>query len=128
MLELDVGQADVNNTIIFFALSPLASSLQVLQSGTGTKSPKKTDSVRVHYHGTLINGKTFDSSYNRGSPAEFSVNGVIAGWTEALQLMKEGDIWELYIPSELAYGTRGAGADIGPNSALIFKVELLKIK
>eukprot|EP01006_Ploeotia_vitrea_P039907 TRINITY_DN66391_c0_g1_i1.p1 TRINITY_DN66391_c0_g1~~TRINITY_DN66391_c0_g1_i1.p1 ORF type:complete len:169 (+),score=93.86 TRINITY_DN66391_c0_g1_i1:41-508(+) len=100
---------------------------KVLESGKGTKNPGPTSQVRVHYRGTLINGKEFDSSYSRNSPATFGVNQVIRGWTEALQLMKEGDVWELYIPSDLAYGTRGAGGLIGPNATLVFKVELLKI-
>jgi FKBP-type peptidyl-prolyl cis-trans isomerase FklB len=106
-----------------------ASGLQykVITEGTGA-SPKSTDTVSVHYKGTLINSKEFDSSYRRGQPASFPVNGVIKGWTEALQLMKVGSKWQLFIPSELAYGERGAGRDIGPNSTLIFDVELLSIK
>ena len=106
-----------------------ASGLQytVIKDGTG-KTPKATDTVSTHYRGTLINGTEFDSSYKRGEPAEFPVNGVIKGWTEALQLMKEGSKWQLYIPSDLAYGERGAGKDIGPNSTLIFEIELLKVK
>jgi len=107
----------------------LASGLQykVLEAGTGKVSPKKSDQVKVHYRGTLLNGKEFDSSYKRGQPATFGVGGVIAGWTEALQLMTKGAIWELYIPSNLAYGERGTGKDIGPNSMLTFKVELIEI-
>ncbi len=106
-----------------------ASGLQykVIKDGTG-KTPKATDTVKTHYRGTLINGTEFDSSYKRGEPAEFPVNGVIKGWTEALQLMKEGAKWQLFIPSELAYGERGAGKDIGPNSTLIFDIELLSVK
>jgi len=106
-----------------------ASGLQykVIKDGAG-KTPKATDTVKTHYRGTLINGKEFDSSYKRGEPAEFPVNGVIKGWTEALQLMKEGSKWQLFIPSELAYGERGAGQDIGPNSTLIFDIELLSVK
>ncbi len=100
---------------------------KVIKSGKGA-SPKPTDTVVTHYEGTLINGKVFDSSYKRGKPATFPVNGVIKGWTEALQLMKVGDKWKLYIPSELAYGERGAGKKIGPNSTLIFDIELLDIK
>lgn len=105
-----------------------ASGLQyeVLQMGKGSK-PGLDETVRVHYRGTLINGKQFDSSYDRGEPAEFPVGGVIPGWTEALQLMPVGSRWKLYIPSELAYGQRGAGADIPDNSVLVFEVELLDI-
>ncbi|GHA60526.1 FKBP-type peptidyl-prolyl cis-trans isomerase [Pontibacter akesuensis] len=107
----------------------LASGLQyeVLQEGNG-KSPSASDTVTTHYHGTLIDGTTFDSSYERGQPATFPVNGVIAGWTEALQMMKEGSKWRLYIPANLAYGAQGAGDVIGPNSTLIFDVELLQVK
>ena len=107
----------------------LPSGLQykVVKEGSG-KSPKATDTVSVHYRGTLIDGTEFDSSIKRGEPAEFPVNRVIKGWTEALQLMKEGDKWMLYIPSHLAYGERGAGGAIGPIETLIFEVELLKVK
>lgn len=106
-----------------------ASGLQylVLKSGTG-KTPSKKDTVKVHYHGTLIDGTVFDSSVERGEPISFPVEGVIPGWTEALQLMKEGDKWKIFIPSKLAYGERGAGEKIGPNSALVFEVELLAIE
>ncbi|HEX5103043.1 MAG TPA: FKBP-type peptidyl-prolyl cis-trans isomerase [Pirellulaceae bacterium] len=101
---------------------------EVLKAGTGTVSPKKTDVVRVHYHGTLIDGKVFDSSVERKEPAEFPVNRVIAGWTEALQLMKVGDKWKLTIPADLAYGERGTpGGPIPPNAVLVFEVELLEI-
>jgi len=89
--------------------------------------PKSTDTVECHYKGTLIDGTVFDSSYQRGKPATFQVGGVIQGWIEALQLMKVGSKWELYIPSDLAYGDRGAGALIKPGSTLIFEVELLGI-
>jgi len=107
----------------------LPSGLQykIIKEGAGPK-PKKDDVVKVHYKGTLIDGKQFDSSYDRGEPAVFPVQGVIPGWTEALQLMKTGSVWELYIPSKLGYGERGAGADIGPNSTLIFRVELIGIE
>jgi FKBP-type peptidyl-prolyl cis-trans isomerase FklB len=107
----------------------LASGLQykVIKEGTG-KSPKATDKVSTHYQGTLINGTEFDSSYKRGEPAVFPVNGVIPAWTEALQLMKVGSKWQLFVPSKLAYGERGAGPQIGPNAVLIFTVELLSIK
>jgi FKBP-type peptidyl-prolyl cis-trans isomerase FklB len=105
-----------------------ASGLQykVLKAGTG-KTPTAKDSVKVHYKGTLINGTVFDSSIERGQPAEFGVTQVIAGWTEALQLIKVGDKWQLYIPGKLAYGERGAGEKIGPNTTLLFEVELLEI-
>jgi FKBP-type peptidyl-prolyl cis-trans isomerase FklB len=104
----------------------LPSGLQykVTKQGTG-KKPKATDTVTVHYRGTLVNGKEFDSSYSRGKPVTFPVNGVIRGWTEALQLMQEGAKWQLFIPPNLAYGERGAGPDIGPNATLIFEVELI---
>ena len=99
---------------------------KVIEGGDGA-TPGPADKVTVHYRGTLIDGTVFDSSYDRGQPATFPVNRVIAGWVEALQLMSEGDKWELYIPSELAYGAGGAGGDIGPNCALIFEVELIGI-
>lgn len=101
---------------------------EVLTKGTGAKSPSATDEVTVHYKGTTLDGKEFDSSYSRGEPATFPLNRVIAGWTEGVQLMKEGDKYRFYIPSDLAYGSRGAGRDIGPNAALIFDVELIKIQ
>ncbi len=105
-----------------------ASGLQyeVLQAGKGAK-PKATDTVRCHYEGKLINGNIFDSSYRRNQPADFPVNQVIPGWTEALQLMPAGSKWRLFIPSELGYGEHGAGDVIGPNSTLVFDVELLDI-
>lgn len=99
---------------------------EILTEGTGAK-PTAEDQVRVHYHGTLIDGKIFDSSVERGEPVVFGVGQVIPGWTEALQLMPVGSKWKIYIPSAIGYGERGAGADIGPNSALIFEVELLEI-
>jgi len=99
---------------------------EILTAGDGEK-PVASSTVRTHYHGTLINGEVFDSSVNRGEPAEFPVNGVIAGWTEALQLMPVGSKWRLFVPYQLAYGERGAGGAIGPYSALIFEVELLAI-
>lgn len=106
-----------------------ASGLQykVLVSGKG-KTPTEASNVTVHYTGTLIDGKEFDSSVKRGEPTTFPVTGVIKGWTEALKLMKEGDKWMLYIPSELAYGENGAGNVIGPNQALIFEVELISVQ
>lgn len=107
-----------------------ASGLQyeVLTPGTGTTSPSATDNVTVHYKGTTIDGKEFDSSYSRGEPATFPLNRVIVGWTEGVQLMKEGAKYRFFIPSELAYGEQGAGRAIGPNAALIFDVELIKIQ
>jgi FKBP-type peptidyl-prolyl cis-trans isomerase FklB len=107
----------------------LPSSLQytVLAAGSG-KTPQKTDSVTVHYRGTLIDGTEFDSSISRGQPATFKVDGVIAGWTEALQLMKPGAKWRLFIPPGLAYGERGSPPRIPPNSTLIFEVELISVK
>lgn len=107
----------------------LDSGLQykILNKGEGA-SPLATDTVTVHYRGTLVNGTEFDSSYKRNEPATFPVSGVIKGWTEALQLMQVGSKWQLFLPAELAYGNRGAGRDIGPNQMLIFEVELLEIK
>jgi FKBP-type peptidyl-prolyl cis-trans isomerase len=107
----------------------LPSGLQykILQEGTGPK-PAATDSVVCNYRGTLLDGKEFDSSYKRGQPATFPVTGVIKGWTEALQLMPVGSKWQLFVPSELAYGDRGAGADIKPGATLIFEVELVSIQ
>ncbi len=108
-------------------VTTLASGLQyeVLTAGEGAK-PGREDQVRTHYHGTLIDGTVFDSSYERGQPAEFPVGGVIAGWTEALQLMGAGSKWRLYVPSELAYGAQGVGS-IPPHSVLVFDVELLAV-
>ncbi len=107
----------------------LPSGLQykVIVKGNGD-SPKASDKVNCHYRGTTIDGKEFDSSYKRGKPASFPVGGVIKGWTEALQLMKTGSKWMLYIPADLAYGDKGAGQVIGPGSTLIFEVELLGIQ
>ncbi|MGQ7868516.1 FKBP-type peptidyl-prolyl cis-trans isomerase [Sunxiuqinia sp. sy24] len=105
-----------------------ASGLQymVLEEGDGEK-PSPADEVKCHYHGTLIDGTVFDSSVQRGEPATFPVNGVIQGWVEALQMMTTGSKWRLFVPSDLAYGDRGAGGAIGPHSTLIFEVELLEI-
>lgn len=110
-------------------VTTLPSGLQykILTAGTGPK-PTATDSVVCNYRGTLINGKEFDSSYKRGQPATFPVNGVIKGWTEALQLMPVGSKWQLVVPPDLAYGDRGAGADITPGATLIFEVELMSIQ
>jgi|JFJP01.1.fsa_nt_gi FKBP-type peptidyl-prolyl cis-trans isomerase FklB len=108
----------------------LPSGLQykVLVNGTGTGSPLATSTVTTHYRGTLIDGTEFDSSYKRGTPASFPVNGVIKGWTEALQLMKPGDKWQLFIPYQLAYGERGYPGAIPPKAVLIFEIELISFK
>lgn len=106
---------------------PSGLEYEVLEKGAG-KKPGKNDTVTVDYEGKLLNGTVFDSSYKRGQPATFPVNGVIAGWQEALQLMNEGDTWMLYIPSDLAYGKTGAGGIIGPNETLVFKVHLIKVQ
>lgn len=105
-----------------------ASGLQyeVVKEGTG-RQPKASDTVRCHYEGTLIDGTVFDSSFRRGVPAEFGLRQVIAGWTEGVQLMKEGSVFKFYIPWNLAYGEHGAGADIPPYAALVFTVELIKV-
>lgn len=107
-----------------------ASGLQyeVLTPGKGKASPSATSNVTVHYKGTTLDGKEFDSSYSRGEPATFPLNRVIPGWTEGVQLMKEGAKYRFFIPSELAYGEQGAGRDIGPNATLIFDIELIKIQ
>lgn len=99
---------------------------EVINAGDGER-PSASSTVRTHYHGTLVDGTVFDSSYDRGQPAEFPVNGVIAGWTEALQMMPVGSKWRLYLPYSLAYGEAGAGGAIGPYAALVFDVELLDI-
>ena len=106
----------------------LPSGLQykVIKEGDG-QMPKDTDMVTVNYRGTLVDGTEFDSSYKRGNPATFPVNGVIPGWQEALKLMKVGSKWQLFVPAGLAYGEKGAGSTIGPNATLIFEVELLSI-
>lgn len=105
---------------------PSGLQYEIIKEGNGPK-PKATDQVKCHYHGTLINGVVFDSSVERGQPATFGVNQVIPGWVEALQLMPVGSKWKLFIPSNLAYGERGAGQSIEPNSTLIFEVEVLDI-
>ncbi len=104
---------------------PSGLQFEVLSAGEGRK-PSREDTVRTHYHGTLIDGTVFDSSYQRGQPAEFPVGGVIAGWTEALQLMNAGSKWRLHVPSELAYGAQAVGS-IPPHSVLVFDVELLDV-
>jgi len=131
----EIAQANIDAGKEFLAdnkkkkgVKTLKSGLQykVIFNGDG-KKPKASSSVVAHYEGRLINGKVFDSSIKRGSPATFPVNGVIKGWQEALQLMPEGSKWQVYIPSELAYGENGASGAIGPNETLIFDIELLKI-
>lgn len=127
--NLKIGRDFLENNKKKEGVVTLSSGLQyeILTEGTGPK-PKATDKVKCHYHGTLINGKVFDSSVERGQPTVFGVNQVIKGWVEALQLMPVGSKWRLYIPSELAYGAQGAGSSIEPNSTLIFDVELLGIE
>lgn len=124
-----VGSKFLEDNAVKEGVITTASGLQyeILQKGEGTVHPTKSDKVKVHYHGTLISGKVFDSSYQRGQPIDFGVTQVIAGWTEILQLMVPGDVWQVTVPSELAYGARGAGKDIGPNSVLQFKIELLEV-
>lgn len=126
--NLSEGEAFLEENAAKEGVVRLASGLQyrVITAGSGS-SPDPEQQVEVHYRGTLLDGTEFDSSYERGAPAQFGVTQVIPGWVEALQLMKEGDKWELFIPSELAYGPGGTGGIIGPNQVLIFEVELLKI-
>ena len=107
-------------------VTPSGLQYEVVKEGSG-RQPKASDTVRCHYEGTLIDGTVFDSSYRRGMPAEFGLRQVIAGWTEGVQLMKEGSVFKFYIPYNLAYGEHGAGADIPPYAALIFVVELIKV-
>ncbi len=123
-----IGEAFLTENAKRDGIKVTASGLQyeVLESGNGD-SPEAKDRVEVHYTGKLIDGTVFDSSVERGVPATFGVTQVIPGWVEALQLMHEGDKWRLYIPSDLAYGPQGAGGIIGPNSTLIFDVELLRV-
>jgi FKBP-type peptidyl-prolyl cis-trans isomerase FklB len=127
--NLKAGEAFLAENAKKEGVVTLPSGLQykVIEAGSG-KTPKASDTVTVNYRGTLIDGKEFDSSYKRGEPATFPVSGVIAGWTEALQLMKEGAKWQLVIPPGLAYGEKGAGPVIGPNSTLVFEVELIKVQ
>ena len=131
-----IGEKNKKEGEIFLAqnktkegVKTLPSGLQykVVKAGAG-KKPKATDTVVTHYKGTLLDGTEFDSSFKRNQPATFKVNGVIRGWTEALQLMEEGAKWILYVPAALAYGDRGAGQQIGPNATLIFEVELISIQ
>jgi len=116
-----------NKTKEGVVILPSGLQYKILTAGTGPK-PTASDTVVCNYRGTLISGAEFDSSYKRGQPASFPVNGVIKGWTEALQLMPVGSKWQLFVPAELGYGDRGAGADIGPGATLIFEVELLSIQ
>lgn len=134
-LEAKKFQANIEEGKTFLAenskrneITTLASGLQyeIIQKGEGS-TPTSADKVKCHYHGTLVDGTVFDSSVERGEPAEFPVNGVIQGWVEALQLMPVGSKWRLYVPSNLAYGENGAGGVIGPHATLIFEVELLAI-
>jgi FKBP-type peptidyl-prolyl cis-trans isomerase len=118
---------EANKTKEGVKVLPSGLQYKVLKEGTGPK-PSAADTVVCNYRGTLIDGKEFDSSYKRGEPATFPVNGVIKGWTEALQLMPVGSKWQLFLPADLAYGDRGAGADIGPGATLIFEVELMSIQ
>ena len=126
--NLDAGQKFLAENLQKQDVTETESGLQftILKTGDG-ELPMLTDQVKCHYHGTLIDGTVFDSSVQRGQPAVFPVNGVIQGWVEALQMMPVGSKWRLFVPSNLAYGSRGAGGVIGPNSTLIFDVELLEI-
>lgn len=126
--NLEEGNAFLEKNKARAGVTTTESGLQyeILTAGTGPM-PTAADQVRVHYHGTLLDGKVFDSSVDRGEPVVFGVGQVIPGWTEALQLMPVGSKWKIYLPANIAYGERGAGGDIGPNAALIFEVELLEI-
>ena len=126
--NLEEGRAFLKNNGKRKEVTVLPSGLQyeVITDGEGDL-PTISDQVKCHYHGTLIDGTVFDSSIQRGKPAVFPVNGVIQGWVEALQLMSTGSKWRLYVPSDLAYGSQGAGGAIGPNATLIFDVELIEI-
>lgn len=126
--NLQEGNAFLEKNKSAPGVKTLNSGLQyiVITEGSGTP-PTLKDTVKTHYKGTLINGTEFDSSYSRGQPVEFPVEGVIKGWTEALQLMKPGAKWQIFVPSQLAYGEQGAGNVIGPNAALIFDIELLSV-
>jgi FKBP-type peptidyl-prolyl cis-trans isomerase FklB len=126
--NLELGNAYLEANKAKDGVEVTASGLQykVMTMGEGA-TPTAESSVEVHYEGTLIDGTVFDSSYKRGETTSFPVAGVIAGWTEALQLMKEGSVYELTIPAALAYGSQGAGGQIGPNATLNFKVELVKV-
>jgi len=125
---IETGKAFLEENAKTEGVVSLESGLQykIINAGNGNK-PTENDQVKCHYEGKLINGMVFDSSYKRNEPATFPVNGVIKGWVEALQLMETGAKWQLFVPSELAYGPQGAGQAIGPNETLIFDVELLEI-
>jgi FKBP-type peptidyl-prolyl cis-trans isomerase FklB len=127
--NLAQGQAYLAENAKRDGVTTLESGLQyeILTEGSGKLHPEATDKVTCHYHGTLIDGRVFDSSVQRGQPATFPLNRVIKGWTEALQLMVVGDKWRLFLPADLAYGEAHVSAEIGPNSTLIFEVELLGI-
>jgi len=127
--NLEEGKAFLEQNRAAEGIQVTESGLQyrIIKEGEGPK-PRMSDTVVTHYRGTLLDGHEFDSSYRRGEPATFPVGGVIPGWTEALQLMTVGSKWQLFIPSELAYGARGAGQDIAPHSTLVFDIELLEIK
>ncbi len=124
----EIGKAFLAENKKLDGIKTTGSGLQyrVITAGSGA-SPKTSDTVTVHYRGTLIDGHEFDSSYKREQPATFPLKGVIKGWQEALPMMKQGGKWEIFVPSELAYGPKGAGGAIGPNETLIFEIELLKI-
>ncbi len=127
--NLKIGKAFLEDNKKKNGIKTTASGLQyrVIKEGSG-ESPTLDDTVTVNYRGTLLDGTEFDSSYKRGQPATFPLKGVIKGWQEALPMMKKGAKWEIFVPSELAYGPRGAGGSIGPNETLIFEIELLDIK
>ena len=130
LIQHDPGQAYlyINAQKSGVKVMPSGLQFEIIETGEG-RSPLATSNVVTHYHGTFVNGDVFDSSVDRGAPAEFPVNRVIAGWTEALQMMKEGDKWRLVLPPEIAYGERGAaGGLIPPNTVLVFEVELIEVK
>jgi FKBP-type peptidyl-prolyl cis-trans isomerase FkpA len=126
-LPTGAGKIDADANPEFLKSQKSKLQFRILRKGTGAK-PKATNTVKVHYHGWLDDGKVFDSSYQRGEPIEFPLDGVIAGWTEGMQLVGEGGMIELDIPSELGYGARGAGGVIPPNARLHFLVELLDVR
>ncbi len=126
VIELGNNHLDANAKKEGVTVTESGLQYEIINTGDGD-TPGLSSKVKTHYHGTLINGTVFDSSYDRGQPAEFPVNGVIAGWTEALQLMPVGSKWRLTIPYQLAYGENGAGGSIGPCETLVFDIELLEI-